>query len=189
MGLALLDKVLLNRTLASICANTTVPYFIRKWNLARRCSTHVGTWINGDDKNTELNTLRPRRNEQHFPDDIFKRIFFNENVWISMKISLKFVPKGPINNIPALVQIMDWRRQATSHYLNQWWLVYWRIYASLGLNVNGLKECVMTRSDTWTPLIWWSWMVLIYTMQSFYNTVILFLKYPPQPSHTYYTAY
>ena len=24
--------------------------------------------------------------------------------------------------------------QATSHYLNQWWLVYWRIYASLGLN-------------------------------------------------------
>ena len=24
--------------------------------------------------------------------------------------------------------------QATSHYLNQWWLVYWRIYASLGVN-------------------------------------------------------
>ena len=24
--------------------------------------------------------------------------------------------------------------QATSHYLNQWWLVYWCIYASLGLN-------------------------------------------------------
>ena len=24
--------------------------------------------------------------------------------------------------------------QATSHYLNQWWLVYWRIYASFGLN-------------------------------------------------------
>ena len=57
-----------------------------------------------------LNTLRPRRNEQHFADDIFKRIFFNENVWISIKISLKFVPKGPINNIPALVQIMAWRR-------------------------------------------------------------------------------
>ena len=25
-------------------------------------------------------------------------------------MSLKFVPKGPINNIPALVQIMAWRR-------------------------------------------------------------------------------
>ena len=57
-----------------------------------------------------FNTLRPRWNEQHFSDDIFKRIFFNENVWILIKISLKFVPKGPINNIPALVQIMAWRR-------------------------------------------------------------------------------
>ena len=50
-----------------------------------------------------LNTLRPSRNGRHFSDDIFKRILFNENVWISIKISLKFVPKGPINNIPALV--------------------------------------------------------------------------------------
>ena len=57
----------------------------------------------------DINTLRLRWNEQHFADDIFKRIFFNENVWISIKISLKFVPKGPINNIPALVQIMAWR--------------------------------------------------------------------------------
>ena len=50
-----------------------------------------------------INTLRPRRNEQHFADDIFKRIFFNENVRISIKISLKFVRKDQINNIPALV--------------------------------------------------------------------------------------
>ena len=57
-----------------------------------------------------LNTLRLRWNEQNFANDIFKRIYFNENVWISIKISLKFVPKGPINNIPALVQIMAWRR-------------------------------------------------------------------------------
>ena len=57
-----------------------------------------------------INTLRPRRNGQHFADDIFKHIFFNWNVWISIKISLKFVPKGPIYNIPALVQIMAWRR-------------------------------------------------------------------------------
>ena len=57
-----------------------------------------------------VNTLRLRRNEIHFANDIFKRIFFNENVWIPIKISLKFVPKGPINKIPALVQIMAWRR-------------------------------------------------------------------------------
>ena len=54
--------------------------------------------------------MRPRQNGHHFLDDIFKCIFLNENVWISIKISLKFVPKGPINNIPALVQIMAWRR-------------------------------------------------------------------------------
>ena len=29
-----------------------------------------------------------------------------------IKISLNFVSKDPINNIPALVQIMAWRRQA-----------------------------------------------------------------------------
>ena len=45
-----------------------------------------------------------------FPDDIFKCIFLNENVSISIKISLKFAPEGRINNIPALVQIMAWRR-------------------------------------------------------------------------------
>ena len=46
-----------------------------------------------------LNTLRPRQNVRHFPDDILKCIFLNENDWISIKKSLKFVPKGQINNI------------------------------------------------------------------------------------------
>ena len=49
-------------------------------------------------------------NGRHFADDIFKCIFLNENVWIPIKISLKFVPKVQINNIPALVQILAWRR-------------------------------------------------------------------------------
>ena len=57
-----------------------------------------------------VNTSRPRQNGRHFPDDIFKYIFLNENVWISLKVSLKFVPKIPINNISVLVQIMVWRR-------------------------------------------------------------------------------
>ena len=41
-----------------------------------------------------LNTSRLRQNGCHFPDDIFKWIFFNENVWILIKISLKFVSRG-----------------------------------------------------------------------------------------------
>ena len=31
-----------------------------------------------------------------------------KHVWISIELSLEFVPKGPINNIPALGQIMAW---------------------------------------------------------------------------------
>ena len=56
-----------------------------------------------------INTLRPRQNGRHFTDDIFKCIFVNENVLIPINISRKFVSKGSINYIPALVQIMAWR--------------------------------------------------------------------------------
>ena len=45
----------------------------------------------------------------HFAD-IFKCIFFNENVWLSLTFSLNFAPKVPIDNIPALIQIMGWHR-------------------------------------------------------------------------------
>ena len=74
------------------------------------------------------NALRLRLNGRHFADGTFKRIFMNENVRISIKISLKFVPMGPIYNIPSLVQII-WLGAglATSHYLNHWWLDYRRI--------------------------------------------------------------
>ena len=63
--------------------------------------------------------------------DIFNCILWNENIWISIKSSLKFVPKGPINNIQALVQIMAWcrsgdRRQAI--ILTNDGLVYWHIH-------------------------------------------------------------
>ena len=55
---------------------------------------------------------------------------------VGLKFHWSFFPKRPINNIPALVQLMAWHQanQATSHYLNQWWLDYRRIYASLCLN-------------------------------------------------------
>ena len=50
-----------------------------------------------------LKTLRPRQNGRHFTDDVFKCIFL-------INFSLKSLLKGPINNIPALVQKMAWRR-------------------------------------------------------------------------------
>ena len=51
-----------------------------------------------------------RQNGRHFTDDSFKTIFLNEIVSILITISLKFIPKGPINNIPLLFQIMAWCR-------------------------------------------------------------------------------
>ena len=57
-----------------------------------------------------INTVRLRQDGHHFPYDIFKCIILNENVWISTKISLKLIPRGPNNNILSLVQIMAWRQ-------------------------------------------------------------------------------
>ena len=72
-----------------------------------------------------VNTLRPRQNGHQFPDDNFKCIFWNEDISISINISLKFVPKGPISNIVAIIQIRAWRQAII--WTNEW-LVYWRIY-------------------------------------------------------------
>ena len=69
-------------------------------------------WTNNElgDEMRFLNTLRPRQNGRHFPDDIFKCIFVNKNVFVLIKISLNFVPNARIDKIPSLVQIMAWRR-------------------------------------------------------------------------------
>ena len=70
-----------------------------------------------------LNTLRPRQNGRHFPDDISKYIFLNENViamrlgiflnenvWILIASSLNFLTV-PADNKPALVQLTHWGRE------------------------------------------------------------------------------
>ena len=87
----------------------------RRWNLrlpdlqmscTNTISTAIGSWLQW----TETVELRSRQNGRHFADDIFRCIFLNQNVWIPIKISPKFVHKGPINNNPALIQIMAWCR-------------------------------------------------------------------------------
>ena len=71
----------------------------------------------------------PEQHGHHFADAILKYIFVNINSCISINISQKFVPKGEVNNIPALVRIMA-RRQAII------WTntdpVHLRIYATPG---------------------------------------------------------
>ena len=75
-------------------------YIVPQWH---NCVNRIHIFI-------ELNTLRPRQNGRHFTHDIFKCIFFNENVKNVITFSLRFVPNGPNNNISALIQIMAWRR-------------------------------------------------------------------------------
>ena len=49
-----------------------------------------------------VNSSTPGQNGHHFEDDIFRCIFLNEAFCILITISLKFVPKGPIDNDPGL---------------------------------------------------------------------------------------
>ena len=51
----------------------------------------------------EFNSSPPAQNGRYFAHDIFRCIFVTEKFFVLIKISLKFVPKGPIDNIPALV--------------------------------------------------------------------------------------
>ena len=57
-----------------------------------------------------INTLRPSQNGLNFTDDMFKWIFLNGNIWMSNRMSLELFPRGAINIIPTLVQIMAWCR-------------------------------------------------------------------------------
>ena len=74
-----------------------MPYAAVSDNVDTQCDSRVMIMME------RFNTLRPRQNGRHIADDILKFIFWNENFWIPIEISLKFVPKGPIHNIPALV--------------------------------------------------------------------------------------
>ena len=57
-----------------------------------------------------INSSPPWQNGLRFADDILRCIFVNEKFRILMKLLLKFVPMGPFDSNPALVQIMAWHR-------------------------------------------------------------------------------
>ena len=109
-----------------------------------------------------LNTLRLRQNGCQFPDNIFKCIFLNENIYSLIKISLVFVSKVWINNIPALVQIMAWRPPGDKplseqmmfnllmHICITQWVNYTSWYVCININkhydqieVNCIISCVL----------------------------------------------
>ena len=132
----------------------------------------------------DLTHLRPRQDDRHFADDIFKCIFLNENVWFLNKISLMFVPKSLINNIPALVQIMAWRRLGDKPLSEpmMFSLPTHRLYVSLGINelmslqdsyetpyarnlqrssLRGKQSNALLGSSRMRPIFWFSCMLTI----------------------------
>ena len=131
-----------------------------------------------------INTLGSRQDGRHFADDIFTCIFSNENCCVLVKFSLKYVRKGPIDNNPALVQIMAWRLSGGKplsepmmislptyicvtrpQWVNSLWPSYviWQIWAIFFFPGNGLLP------DVTKPL---SESLLIYHQ---YNPIVIFM--------------
>ena len=74
---------------------------IMKVNIVQEQKKNTTTWtqdvcISVYFTNGVINTLRLRQNGSPFSDDTLKCIFLNENVIISIEISLKFDPKGQL---------------------------------------------------------------------------------------------
>ena len=74
-------------------------FFVGAWNFLTWLAISVGS-------DMVFITLGPQQNGRHYADDIFKLIFLYEKCYILIRISLKIVPKGPIDNNSTLVQIM-----------------------------------------------------------------------------------
>ena len=100
-------------------------------------------------------------NGRHFPDGISKWISLNENGSIFIKSSPKFVPKDPISIIPAMVQIIAWRRPGDKLFSEPMMFVYRRINAPFGLNELTVKLPVSNHNKTQQSLnsIHNSWIV------------------------------
>ena len=70
---------------------------------------------------------------------IFQTTFSNAFSWVKiyefrLRFHLSLFPRVHLTICQHWFWYWFGADQATSHYLNQWWLVYWRIYASLCIN-------------------------------------------------------
>ena len=101
-----------------------------------------------------LNTIRPRKSGRQSRDEIFKCTFLNENCSILMEISLKVIPKHPVNIKSAsriVYKLLQFPIDAILTRSNQHWCwdnnlvpnrrqgiiktnnVYWCIHGSFGI--------------------------------------------------------
>ena len=87
------------KSLHKLAKKINIKVATKQWRDGSQTQWHGGVYMREAEY---INTFRPR--QIAFPDDIFKRIFVNENIRISIKIYVKCVPNGPIDNIQALSQ-------------------------------------------------------------------------------------
>ena len=77
------------------CCEANIHYFNQCWpRLMTPYDLMRPQWINSSP---------PGQNGHHFTDNIFRCIFGNEKFCILIKVSLKFAPKGSIDNNAALI--------------------------------------------------------------------------------------
>ena len=91
-------------------------------------------------------------------DDIFNCIFFNENDRFPNQISLKYVPRSPIDNKSALFQVMAWRRTGnkqlpepmTTQFIDAYWFLWrWgRMPAPLRRMKITINQCFFGKDST-----------------------------------------
>ena len=65
--------------------------------------------------------MKLEENGQHFADYYFKCTFLNENYCVLIKISLKVVSKGAIDNKSSWVQRMPWCWTGDGSFITSWW--------------------------------------------------------------------
>ena len=177
------DCKLLNLNLTASRLYGKTSYLVRINNCTQRFTVHTVTWSNVyPSRNVQtrylLNkhgcprqpyiltcactngykvfiTLRSRLNSRYFQKDTLKCIFLNGNAWISIKIQLTIFQYW----------FREWlgAGQATSHCLNQWWLIYDRHSASISytsfVNDNWVFKsydcsCVILRPPVVTGSTW-----------------------------------
>ena len=111
-----------------------LPYVVIWW-------TNRKVWWFIDSLISERSTRRPN-------SLIIVQVYWNvTGSLVCEPVSLWIVTWG-LSNIQALVQMMAWHRPGGKPNMNQCYLVYWRIYASLSLN-----EFLMLHSLSYVGLI------------------------------------
>ena len=84
-----------------------------------------------------------------FRELILKLILVNDGWTISCEIVLTWTPQDLTDDRSTLVQVMAWCRQATSHYLSQWWPISLSPYGVTRPQWVNENDCILTINQHW----------------------------------------